>query len=396
MPGFVTVSIESKNAELRKEFEDILGAHREFLFKHTKGVSAPDVLILELDEHNPPNTFSHIRSTLSMDSNTEVFLTAKRTDPQVMLEAFRIGVKEFLPQPLNRREVDEAFARFLERFNAGRPVSGKKAGKVVSVIGAKGGVGASTVTVNLAISLTRMDQNQTKTVGLVDLDLQDSELPLFLDLEAPRGLRDLSEDLSRLDETILRSVLTKHASGVPLLPSGYDDLLGEKPARGCIQSTLDLMHTMYDYVLVDCGHVLESATMEALDFSATIIVVSTLNLPAIRRTKRLMKLLRDAQYRPEKIKLIVNRYSSGDDALLRDTEEVLQQKATWLIPNDYFVTTAALNNGKPLIEIAPRAEITQRYLEVAAALAEEAPQEKEAKKGSFFSKFLGGGKEKKQ
>ncbi len=396
MAGFVTVLLECKNAELRKEFEEILGSHREFLYKHAKGASSPNVIILELDENNPPNTFSYVRSTLSSDSKTEIFLTARRTDPQVMLEAFRIGVKEFLPQPINRHEVEDALARFLSRYNVGHPWTGRRTGKVISVIGAKGGVGASTVTVNLGMSLPKVDQNHKKSVALVDLDLQDSELPLFLDLEVARGLHDLSEDVSRLDETIVRSVLVKHASGVPLLSSGYDDLLAEKPARGCVQSTLDLMHAMFDYVVVDCGHVLEAATLEALDFSSTILVVTTLNLPAIRRTKRLMKLLREANYREEKLKLVVNRYSSGDETLLRDTEEVLQHKAAWLIPNDYFVTTAALNNGKPLLEIAPRAEITHRYLQVAVAVTEDAPPEKEMKKGSFFSRYFSSAKETKQ
>src|SRR5690349_10087945 len=220
MSRLITVFIECKTDAVRHAFEETFARKPGYIVTQAKQAGAADVLILELDEANPQRTFSSIRSTVSAGLQTEIFLTAGRTDTQIMLEAFRLGVKEFIPQPINPQEMDAALRRFEERLGARVPIKERKAGKVVSIIGAKGGVGTSTVATNLSVSTRYI--SSTKSVALMDLNLQNSDLTLFLDLPTSGGLRDLSQDLSRLDETILRSVIMNHKSGIDLLPSGYD------------------------------------------------------------------------------------------------------------------------------------------------------------------------------
>jgi pilus assembly protein CpaE len=395
MARFLTVSLECKNDKVRAIFTEILTARRGIIVKQTKGPGSADMVVLELDEGSPQRTFTAIRSTLSAAAQTEIFLTASRSDPQVILEAFRIGVKEFIPQPVNRQEVEAALARFEERAKAKNLANEKKAGMVVSVIGAKGGIGTSTVATNLAMSLRQIAQH--KSIALVDLNRHDSDLPLFLDLPTPRGLRDLSDDISRLDETILHSVLAKHESGIDLLQSGYDGLNGGEPVPGCVLRTLDLMRFTYDYVFVDCGHILENAIREALDYSSSVMVVMTLSLPAIRRTKRLLELLHAANYGSDKISLVVNRYTQQDEEILRHTEKTLEHKVTGIIPNDYETVNKAISNGKSLKCVAPRAAVTQWYLQYATALAKQhkgggylSQSKPEEKKGSFLARYLPG------
>lgn len=392
MARFLTVSLECKNDTVRSAFAEILTARRGIILNQTKGQGSADMVVIELDESSPQRTFAAIRSTLSAAAQTEIVLTASRTDPQVILEAFRIGVREFIPQPINRQEVETALARFEERAKAKVSTNEKKAGIVVSIIGAKGGVGTSTVATNLAMSVKQVAPH--KSVALVDLNRHDSDLPLFLDLPAPRGLRDLSDDISRLDETILRSVLVEHESGIDLLQSGYDGLEGIEPVPGCVLRTLDLMRSLYDYVFVDCGHILENATREALDYSSGLMVVMTLNLPTIRRTKQLLELLHAAHYGSDKVSLVVNRYSRHDEELLRHTEESFDHKMVGLIPNDYATVNQAINNGKSLKALAPKAAVTQWYLEHATALAKRhsesshLSQIEPEKKGSFLARYL--------
>ena len=392
MARFLTVSLECKNDTVRSSFAEILTARRGIILNQTKGQGSADMVVLELDEGSHKRTFAAIRSTLSVAAQTEIFLTASRTDPQVILEAFRIGVKEFIPQPINRQEVETALARFEERAKAKNLTSEKKAGVVVSILGAKGGVGTSTVATNLAMSLKQVAPH--KSVAVVDLNRHDSDLLLLLDLPAPRGLRDLSDDISRLDETILHSVLAKHESGIDLLPSGYDGMDGIEPVPGCVLRTLDLMRASYDYVFVDCGHILENATREALDYSSNVMVVMTLNLPTIRRTKQLVELLQAAHYGSDKVSLVVNRYDRHDEEILRHTEESLERKMVGLIPNDYTTVNQAINNGKSLKTLAPKAAVTQWYMEHATALAKTHNENpyvshiQSEKKGSFLARYL--------
>ena len=163
------------------------------------------MLVLELDEFRPQQTFARVRELLGTSPELEVFLTASRIDPQLLLEAFRVGVKEFLSQPLTRQEIEPALARFEERFSAKVAGSDRHFGRVVSVIGARGGVGVSTVATNMATSVQQAGKGES--VALMDLDLHGGDLGLFLDLHATQGLKHLAKDLSRLDETILRSTL---------------------------------------------------------------------------------------------------------------------------------------------------------------------------------------------
>jgi pilus assembly protein CpaE len=394
MSRLITVFIECKTDAVRHVFQETFARKPGYIVTQAKQAGAADVLILELDEANPQRTFSSIRSTVSATSQTEIFLTAGRTDTQIMLEAFRLGVKEFIPQPINAQEMEAALGRLEERLCARVPIRERKAGKVVSIIGAKGGVGASTVATNL--SVTTRHVCSAKSVALMDLNLQNSDLTLFLDLPASGGLRDLSQDLSRLDETILQSVIMKHKSGIDLLPSGYDGLNGMTPASGCVTHTLDLMQSLYDCVFIDCGHALETSK-EALDFSSIIILVTTLNVPAVRRTKQLLDAFGDAHYDSNKIMLVVNRYSARDEELLRHTEETLRHKVYGLIPNDYASTNRAGNDGQPLTMVAPRAAITQWYLRQGSIFGgndqenqHEVTDQKNIKRGSFLTRYLPG------
>jgi pilus assembly protein CpaE len=394
MSRLITVFIECKTDAVRHAFQETFVRKPGYIVTQAKQAGAADVLILELDESNPQRTFSSIRSTVCAASQTEIFLTAGRTDTQIMLEAFRLGIKEFIPQPINVQEMEAALGRFEERLSARVPTRERKAGKVVSIIGAKGGVGTSTVATNLSVSTRHV--SSTKSAALMDLNLQNSDLTLFLDLRSSGGLRDLSQDLSRLDETILNSVIMKHKSGIDLLPSGYDGLDSMIPPSGCVTHTLDLMQSLYDLVFVDCGHTLDT-TKEALDFSSTIILVMTLNVPAVRRTKQLLDAFRDAHYGSNKIMLVVNRYSARDEELLRHTEETLKHKVNGLIPNDYASTNRAINDGQPLTVVAPRAAITQWYLREGAAFGgndqedyHEVTDQKNTKRGSFFTRYLPG------
>ena len=145
------------------------------------------MLLLELDESRPQQTFGHIRELLSTSPDLEVFLTASRTDPQLLLEAFRVGVKEFLPQPLTRQEVEPALARFEERFRGRTAEVGwsvrkgglrdRRQGRCRSE---HGGDESGDI---------RSTGRQRESVALVDLDMHGGDLGLFLDLHASQGLQ---------------------------------------------------------------------------------------------------------------------------------------------------------------------------------------------------------------
>jgi pilus assembly protein CpaE len=360
MARLITVSIDCRNEEARRTFEEIVSRRRDYLVTKGQGTGAVDMLLLELDDFRPQQTFDRIRELLSTSPDLEVFLTSSRTDPQILLEAFRVGAKEFLLQPLTRQEVEPALARFEERFAGRGTDSEMQSGRVVAVIGARGGVGASTVATNLAISVHQSKQREA--VALVDLDVHGGDLGLFLDLHASQGLGHLTKDISRLDETIVRSTLVRHSSGLHFLASGCEGFDDVKPATGSVMRVMGLLRSIHRHVFVDCGHVLEPAVREALDCADQVIVVTTLSLPAIRRTKRLLELLRVAHYPVAKVGVVVNRYQKDQKDLLAEIETLLGVQMAGLIPNDYAAASEAINHGKPLTIMASKTSIGQWYL----------------------------------
>ena len=359
MARLIAVSIDCRNEAIRRNFEEIVSQRRDYLIARGKGTGTADMVLLDLDELRPQQTFAHIRELLGAAPNLEVFLTATRTDPQILLEAFRIGVKEFLPQPLTRQEVEPALARFEERFSVRAPESGRQPGRVVCVIGARGGVGTSTVAVNLAAAVQQNIQRESAV--LMDLDLHGGELGLFLDLHASQGLKQLSTDLSRLDETILLSSLVKHGSNLNFLASGHEGFADIGSAPGSTMRVVGLLRSLYPHLLIDCGHILEPTVREALDCADRIIVVTALSLPALRRTKSLLQILRTAKYPANKVMVVVNRYEKDQKDLLREAEGTLGAPIDGLIPNDYPATREAIDHGKPVVTLAPKTVIGQWF-----------------------------------
>lgn len=360
MARLIAVSIDCRNEETRRTFEEIASCRRHYLIAKGQGTGAVDMLLLELDEFRPQHTFDRVRQLLSAAPDLEIFLTASRMDPQLLLEAFRVGVKEFLPQPLTRQDVEAALARFEERFASKTSGLELHAGRVVAVLGVRGGVGTSTVATNLSMSVQQARRQEP--VALVDLDLHGGELGLFLDVPASEGLTHLTKDISRLDETILRSTLVRHSSGLHFLASGceaYDDLQLE---HGSVQRVMSLLRSMHRHVFVDCGHVLNPSVREVLDCADQVIVVTTLSLPAIRKTRRLLEVLRAAQFPASKVALVVNRYEKDQKDLVAETEGLLGVQMAGLIPNDYGSASEAINQGKPLTVMASKTPIAQWYL----------------------------------
>lgn len=395
MAAFITVGLECRSDVVRRMFVESLAPHRTFLIKESGGASTVDMMCIELDELNPEHTFSLIKGYLEKNPALEILLTASKLDSQVMLESFRVGVKEFIPQPINRREFDTALTRLKDRLaGKGRQNNGR-GGKVVAFLGAKGGNGTSTLAVNMAMSLRQ--QKPDKQVAVVDLNFDDSDIPLFLDIQPANGFRDLVADLSRLDSTYVQSLMSKHESELHVLQSGFTGREGSSRGPipgGAVLHTLEVMRLMYDFVIVDCGHTLTPETREALDFASTVFVVTTLSLPAIRRTKHFLQMMREAGFDGGRVVIAVNRYHSSEAELLQHAESLFEHKVDLLVPNDYPIANSSLNRGVPLVEAAPRAPLTQWYLSQASLLAGDKPDESNGgsldKKSSLFSRYWGG------
>jgi pilus assembly protein CpaE len=240
---------------------------------------------------------------------------------------------------------------------------------MMAFFGGKGGVGTTSIAVNLAAALVNLPTKPS--VVLVDVNQHGGDLPLYLDLQPNHSFRDIASDLTRLDHTFLIRVLTKCENGLQVLASGYDDLSTGRLSPACVETTLALLGSSFDYIILDCGHVLDLTTKKALEIADLIFVTSALMVPVVQRTKRILELLRGSGFPLQKICLVMNRYLSAEKDILQETEDILKQKAHWLLPNDYPSVSQAVNSGKSIIETAPKSSIGKSYMNFARSFDEQ-------------------------
>ncbi len=337
-------------------------------FKVLKGDSRerPDLLVAEINVDSEAAR-QRIEFCLSSKSADEVFLVAPNADPQMLLWAMRIGIQEFFTPPLKLQDVHRALARFKERaaqVSTGRTA---RAGQVISVVGGKGGVGATTVAVNLAVSLGR--SRKDTSVALLDMNTLFGEIPLFLEIKPQFHWGDLTKNINRLDQTFLMNLLSHHNSGVHILPSpGY--LNGhQRPTPQIMQQLLDLMKTIFDHVVIDCGQATNDTALKTFELSTHLLLIATPSLPCLANTNKLLSSVTNLGFVDlERSKIILNRYTKRGDISFDDAQAGLGRDIFWMIPNDYITTMAAINQGRPLAEVAPKSKINRNFERLAGML----------------------------
>jgi len=375
------IKLDIKNPAIAKQFSEIIGTVKGCNIIKPDDTLKPDLQIFEINGN--PEEFNQIQSLLSTGKLHEIFLTSEKTDPEILMQAIRSGVKEFFPQPINRSDVEQALKRFKDRRALAAPVTQQKSGKLISVVGSKGGVGTTTISVNLAVTLAEQEKDQS--VAILDMNTLFGEIPLFLEISPKYHWGEITKNIERLDETFLMNVLSRHSSGVHVLPSpGY--LNGHQaPTPKTMERLLTVMKHMFDFVVIDCGPSTDETALKTIQMSDEVLLVSVLSLPCLANANKLLRSFIDLGYlSKERIKVVLNRYINKSEITLKDAKKGIGHDMFWIIPNDYATTMSAINNGKPLSIIAPKSKIVKSFRDMAEIMF---PKDKAApkKKWGFFN-----------
>ena len=382
----ILVRLEINQPKVKEDFKEVILSMEEFELQESGAPSACDVLILEIGE-DPKKEFQVIHKIQDSGVVREIFLTSPHFEPNLLLQALKAGAKEFFSQPIKKDEIKEALLKFKERrektkFDGDK----KKKGKIIDVIGSKGGVGNTTLAVNLATSL--IESGRSPLVALIDMNLLFGEIPIFLNIESAFNWGEVARNISRLDSTYLMSILSKHSSGVYVLPSptGLDGVNVATPE--IIEILLGVMRNVFDYIVIDGGQALDDISLKILEMSDTVLLVAILSLPCLTNVKRLLWIFQKLGYpQQDIIKIIINRHHEKKSVIsLTEAEESINQKIFWFVPNDYPTTMSAINQGKTLSSVAPGAEVSKNLRELASHLIEKSQKEKG--KGRFWSEIF--------
>ena len=382
----LTVILDMAPSAARGAFEECLSEDGDFEVLGA-GEEYADLLVRELAEGGEAE-LEAVAEMVARRGDREVFLTAQAYDAEVLMRLMRQGVREFFPQPVDHEEVRMALWRFKERRESVQGPRRSKQGRIINIFGAKGGVGTTSLAVNLAAAC--QTHREGASVALMDMNLPFGEAQLFLDLAPKYHWGEVLGNISRLDATYLMSVMSRHPSGLYLLapPSRLDDLQMATPEN--ISKLLELMRQVFDTVVIDLGMYLDEITLKVMDISDAIVLVSVQNLPCLANVRRFLDNVRHAEAGLEdKLKIVVNRHLEESDLVVEDMEKALGLPVFWRVPNDYKTTLSAINQGKTLLETAPKAPVTRALGDLAVALSPASPAQ-ETKKSLFGLKFLRG------
>jgi pilus assembly protein CpaE len=363
--GF-TVRLALASHNLTKKLTQVVNSTGEFMVIDAADPRHPDLLILELSDAE--KDIGVAESLLKTGAVSDICLTAESVSPMALMQAMRIGLKEFIAQPFNELEIQAALKRFKERQIGLAVQPGRKLGQIISVFGSKGGVGTTTVSVNLAVSLAKGEGQ--KSVALLDMNTLFGEIPLFLEMAPKFHWGEITKNIERLDDTFLSNILTQHRTGVQVLPSPAYLNGHVRPTPEIMAKLLGLMRRMFDFVVIDAGQSTNDTALKTLGISDTLLLVSILSLPCLANTNKLLKSLTDMGYvAPDRIKVVLNRYVKKGEISLKDAEAGIGKEIFFTILNEYGATMAAINNGKSLYEIAPKSEITKCFIDLAESLS---------------------------
>ena len=365
------------NDEFKQALEKLISKKPDFKFIRNGSQEYIDLLFVEMN-NDFDKGFRLVESQLNSQRVGEVFITSPNQDSEILLKALRAGIKEFFPVPLNKDDVELALDRFIERRERLFEKEAPRTNKIISFFGCKGGVGTTTLAVNVARALKAKDQSLS--VALVDLNVLFGDASTLLDLEIKHHWGEISKNIDRLDDTFMMTALAEHDSGVFLLPSPNDVSENNKVTPYAVESILEQMKQMFDYIIIDSGQTLDDAFFKIYEMSDNFILISIQSLPCITNTYKLLYTLTKLGYSPkDRAQVLLNRYMKRKDITDAFIEKTIHQPIHWKIPNDYKNTMNAINEGCPVVDYAPRTSVSKCILEMANTLLPQDQQQKKSK-----------------
>ena len=320
----------------------------------------PEILLVEYtaDQAGLTDLLERLRRSVPRGA---VVAWSPSKEPEDILKAMRLGVREYLVEPAATQAFNDAVLRLARLSQAG----GQPVGKLIAVLGVKGGVGVSHLVVNLAWSLS---QALGLRVALADLDLGGGDLAALLDQEPSRDLSDVAGEFDRLDAVLMDSLLAEIAPGLRLLAAPSDPVEAEGVGPEHLGRALDHLLDSHQVVILDLGSRLDELTLAALDRADQVVMVVEPSVVGLKSARRLQHLFERLGVPAAKLALVVNRDGAKGGVARAEIERVVGRPALAYLPNDSQAVMEAGNAGRPVVQDWPRSKWTKAVAALAKHL----------------------------
>jgi pilus assembly protein CpaE len=320
---------------------------------------------------------------------TQVIMLSVQGESDYLRRAMMAGARDFLTKPPNGDELMSTIRRVYEsgkgRVVAAAPApaagpaivqpqrqpTAARRGDVVAIYSPKGGVGCTTVAINVSIALQQLIGSVRK-IGLMDADLQFGDVSVMLNMHASRSMVDLVDHLHELDDDLLSSVLTTHGSGIRALlapphPEAAESLMlpAGPEEGGAFELILGQMRHSFDIIVTDMASRVDDTALTIFDAARMIVLVVNPNIPSIKSTRAFIEVLQKLDYPTEGIALAINCMNRRGDIRAEQIAQALSVEVVAQIPFDDQAALAAANRGAPFIVSDQARPISMGIMELA-------------------------------
>lgn len=344
----------------------------------------PDIVLMDINMPDVDGIETTERLSRELPSTAAVMMSVQ-ADPEYLRRSMLAGARGYLVKPFTSDELFESIrgviARRQENGHALVSVGpgttrGEQwtTGRVVAVFSPKGGVGSTTVAVNLAVAAAQMG----KTTALVDADLQFGDVAMLLNLDPLRGsIGDVVADLGQEPDAV-DGALAQHGSGVHVLLAPPSPDAAELVNAEHIRGVINRLAQTHETVVVDCSAYLNDQTLAVLDVADQILCVLSLDITAIRSARVFIDVAEKLGYREDKLNFVLNRADSSHGIRTEDVERSIGRKVEHMVVSDGRAAVHALNHGVPFVLGNRRARVSQDIVTLAESLFGEHKEETEA------------------
>jgi pilus assembly protein CpaE len=343
--------------------------------------SLPEVVFLDLSRD--PEPYFQLGAQIHRARPAVKLVACSAVVPpnhQLLLEAMRSGVQDFLAKPVDPSSLKEILLRFTEDIDARDRSS---LDRLIVIMGAKGGVGATTVAVNIGVQLSTFAR---KRVALLDFANPLGNVHLLLDLHPKFTVRDAVDNMDRLDSHFFAGLLTRHKTKLEVLGGVTQPEEWQSINIPSLERVVNVAQNTFDMVLLDMGSQFSSEWTSILRMARMILIVAEANVPALWTLERRLLALKGFGIDPDRARVIINRWHKGDEDVLKGIQKDINRPVFASLPNDFRMANAAVNLGTPLQENHNNV-LSSRYRQIAAQLAglDVVPITKKGSLGGFFS-----------
>jgi pilus assembly protein CpaE len=351
---------------------------------------APQAVLVGIGEPmaRPLQTIEALRGMLS---DVPVIAYSSRTDAESVRRAMLAGAGDYLTKPFKSGQPALAILAALEQLEireareVSRSAQPIASGIVITVYGAKGGVGKTTVAANLATALAQVTGG---SVALADMDTQFGDVAIMMDIPVERTIVELARRADELDRELVRDYLVHHWSQVGVLPAPFDPSEWRDVTPEQMGKIVNLLAQTHDFVVVDTPASFNEIVAVALDKANIVLLVSSMDISSIKNTVVVLRLLASSSFPQEKVKLTINHASAANTLKEKDIKSVLNQDVFWRIPYDEGVSTS-LQLGKPVVIARPGSRVSQSILDLAAFLSGRERTSQPNSRGGWLGRLRG-------